>query len=91
MSLLRIKYERIKRHWTQHELARRSGVRVEPIGLIESGRLQPTEDQSLRLANALAISPPSVLMKPTVLADEAEAEALIAAREAHRATATAGR
>lgn len=91
MSLLRIKYERIKRHWTQHELARRSGIRIEPLGLIENGRLQPTEEQLLRLANALKITPPEVLLKPTVLADEAAAERLIADREGRSESAPVGR
>lgn len=83
MSLLRLKYERIKRHWSQTELGRRAGgLRAEIISLIESGRLQPTEEQLLHLANALAIAPPAVLLKPTVLVDEADAEALVARREA---------
>lgn len=79
MSLLRAKYERIKRHWTQLELSRRSGVRQETIYLIETGRLTPTDEQLLRLANALLVTPPSVLLQPTVLKDEAEAVAHVAA------------
>lgn len=80
--LLRLTYERIRRHWSQSELGRRSSIRQQDISLIETGRLIPTEEQLLRLANALLITPPAVLLAPTVLADEAEATALVAEREA---------
>lgn len=83
--LLRITYERIRRRWSQAELSRRSGIRQQDISLIELGRLQPTDSQLLCLANALLISPPSVLLKPTILADEAAAEALVTEREVGRA------
>ncbi len=82
MPLIRLHYERIKRRWTQAELGRRAGIRQSDLSAIERGRMVPSEDELLRLANALHLGPPSVLMKPTVLADEAEAEALVAGREA---------
>lgn len=80
MPIFRLHLERLKRRWTQAELGRRAGIRQSDISAIERGRLNPTEDELLRLANALAITPPSVLMKETVLADEAAAEALLAQR-----------
>lgn len=79
--VLRLTYERIRRHWSQTELGRRARIRQQDISLIEIGRLIPTEEQLLRLANALAITPPSVLMKPTVLVDESEAEQRVAQLE----------
>lgn len=81
MPLLRLAYERMKRHWSQSELGRRSGIRQQDISLIETGRLIPTDEQLFRLAVALRMSPPEILLKPTVLADEVEAEQLIAERE----------
>jgi transcriptional regulator with XRE-family HTH domain len=77
VSLHRVKFERLSKGWSQEELARRSGVRVEPLGLIEKGLLTPTEDQLLKLANALWITPPSVLLKPTVLKDEDDEPAAV--------------
>lgn len=82
MPLLRLQYERMKRRWPQAEVARRSAVSQPEVSAIERGRLIPTEEQLLRLANALHLSPPEVLLKPTILKDEAEAVALVKAREA---------
>ena len=70
VPIIRLHYERIKRRWTQAELGRRAGIRQTDVSAIERGRLNPTDDELLRLANALLISPPSVLMKPTSLPDE---------------------
>ena len=92
MAILRLHYERIKRGWTQAELGRRATIRQTDISAIERGRLNPTDDELLRLANALLISPPSVLLKPTVLPDEGAAEALVTERgEGRREPATSGR
>jgi transcriptional regulator with XRE-family HTH domain len=82
VSILRLHYERIKRRWTQSELGRRAGIQQTTVSAIERGRINPTADELLRLANALLITPPSVLMNETVLPDEAAAEALIGTREA---------
>jgi transcriptional regulator with XRE-family HTH domain len=81
VPLLRLHYERIKRRWTQAELGRRARIQQTIISAIERGRVNPTEDELLHLANALSITPPSVLMQPTVLPDEAAAEALTSSRE----------
>lgn len=85
MPILRLQYERIKRHWTQAELGRRASIRQPDISYIERGRLNPTADELTRLANALGICPPDVLMRPTILPDEPAAEALVAEREASHA------
>jgi ribosome-binding protein aMBF1 (putative translation factor) len=46
--------ERIRRGWTQTELARRSGVRLETISRIESGKHIPRQETLLKLDRALA-------------------------------------
>jgi len=46
--------DRIRRGWTQTELARRSGVRLETIGRIESGKHIPRRETLLKLDRALA-------------------------------------
>jgi transcriptional regulator with XRE-family HTH domain len=92
MFLLRLTVERKKRKWTQVELGRRAAVRNQDISLIEQGRLIPHEEQLARLAGALNISPPSVLLKPTIFKNDAEVDQLIAEyEEARRAAATLGR
>lgn len=81
MAILRVHYERIKRHWTQAELGQRASIRQTIVSAIERGRVNPTEHELTRLANALHIWPPDVLLKPTVLPDEEAAETLVAERE----------
>ncbi len=46
--------DRIKRGWTQTELARRSGVRVETISRIEAGKHIARRETLLKLEQALA-------------------------------------
>jgi DNA-binding XRE family transcriptional regulator len=46
--------DRIRRGWTQTELARRSGVRLETIGRIESGKHVPRQETLIKLDRALA-------------------------------------
>ena len=46
--------DRIRRGWTQTELARRSGVRLETIGRIEAGKHIPRQETLLKLDRALA-------------------------------------
>jgi ribosome-binding protein aMBF1 (putative translation factor) len=45
--------DRIKRGWTQTELARRSGVRLETISRIEAGKHCPRQETLLKLDRAL--------------------------------------
>jgi ribosome-binding protein aMBF1 (putative translation factor) len=46
--------ERIRRGWTQTELARRSGVRLETISRIEAGKHVPRQETLMKLDRALA-------------------------------------
>jgi len=46
--------DRIRHGWTQTELARRSGVRLETISRIESGKHVPRQETLLKLDRALA-------------------------------------
>lgn len=46
--------DRIRRGWTQTELARRSGVRLETISRIESGKHIPRQETLMKLDRALA-------------------------------------
>jgi ribosome-binding protein aMBF1 (putative translation factor) len=46
--------DRIRRGWTQTELARRSGVRMETISRIESGKHVPRQETLLKLERALS-------------------------------------
>lgn len=46
--------DRIRRGWTQTELARRSGVRLETISRIESGKHIPRQETLLKLDRALS-------------------------------------
>jgi len=46
--------DRIRRGWTQTELARRSGLRLETISRIESGKHVPRQEALLKLERALS-------------------------------------
>lgn len=46
--------DRIRRGWTQTELARRSGIRLETISRIESGKHIPRRETLLKLDRALS-------------------------------------
>jgi transcriptional regulator with XRE-family HTH domain len=46
--------DRIRRGWTQTELARRSGVRLETISRIDSGKHIPRRETLLKLDRALS-------------------------------------
>jgi DNA-binding XRE family transcriptional regulator len=46
--------DRIRHGWTQTELARRSGVRLETISRIESGKHIPRQETLLKLDRALS-------------------------------------
>jgi len=52
-----IKEKRIRRGWTQIDLAYHSRLASSEISRIESGRLKPTDGQIQRLAKALGVSP----------------------------------
>ena len=52
-----MKYERIRRGWSQEQLEHLARIPQPQISLIETGRLKPTEAQAIRLASALDIPP----------------------------------
>jgi len=66
--VLRLQYERLKRGWTQSDLAREAGVLSQrEISLIERGRLLPTPADLEELSNALQLGPASVLLKEVTI------------------------
>lgn len=46
--------DRIERGWTQKELARRAGLRLETISRLESGKHAPTRETVTRIERALS-------------------------------------
>lgn len=58
---LRIRTERLRRKWTQTELAARSGLSTSDVSRIETGRLRPYPRQLARLARALRLAPERLL------------------------------
>ncbi len=52
-----IREERMKRGWTQIDLAYHSRVNPAEISRIESGKLKPSPGQLQRLARALGVHP----------------------------------
>ena len=54
---MRLTHERLRRGWSQAELARRSGMNATTISLIESGRFRPYPAQVGKLARALGLPP----------------------------------
>lgn len=57
-----LQFLRLEQGLKQPALAKQSGVPQPTISLIESGRLNPTEDELERLGSALGVSP-HVLMR----------------------------
>lgn len=64
--MLRIRFERIRRGWTQRQLSRLARVTQSDISLIEIGRLLPTQDELGRLALALDVATPADLLRDVV-------------------------
>jgi transcriptional regulator with XRE-family HTH domain len=60
--LLRLKFERIARNLSQNDLANQTGLKQSDISSIERRRLNPTPMELAKLANALLVNPPDVLM-----------------------------
>ena len=61
--MTRLRFERLQRHMTQHDVARRARVAQPVISLIERGRLIPTDDQIARLASVFRIHPPEAILE----------------------------
>jgi transcriptional regulator with XRE-family HTH domain len=51
-----MKAERLRRKWTQTELAARCGLSTSDVSRIETGRLRPYPVQVSRIARALRLS-----------------------------------
>jgi transcriptional regulator with XRE-family HTH domain len=66
-KVFRFHYERLRRKWPQTQLAALTGINQVYLSLMENGRMTPNEDELQRMACALGISPPSVLMKPVLV------------------------
>ena len=49
--------------YSQTELGKRAGLRLEVVSEIERGRVNPTEEELERLARALAVGPPARLLQ----------------------------
>lgn len=49
----RLTVERLARHWSQSELARKAGLNAATIGAVERGRLVPYPGQLSKIARAL--------------------------------------
>ena len=60
--MIRMRYERLTRNWSQVVLSFHSGgVTTAEISKIETGRLKPTKHCRERLARALGIDPATLL------------------------------
>lgn len=64
--LLRIKAERLKRGWTQTELAYFARMSSADVSRIESGRMVPYRGHALRLARVLDLQPAELLVEVDV-------------------------
>jgi transcriptional regulator with XRE-family HTH domain len=71
--VLRIRFERLQRGWTQTDVAIRAHVMQQEVSLIEQGRLIPRPNQLERLGRAFGI-PSASLLKPVSIAEVDEAE-----------------
>jgi transcriptional regulator with XRE-family HTH domain len=71
--LRRVKFERIRRNWSQTDLGSRAGIDTTTIGLIESGRLQPSQGQLNKLSRVFPDVPIDALLRPVMaVTDEPE-------------------
>jgi transcriptional regulator with XRE-family HTH domain len=61
--MLRIRAERLRRQWTQTDLAFRAGLATSDVSRIETGRFRPYPRQAARLAKALKL-PVEDLLQP---------------------------
>ena len=71
--MFRFHYERLRRKWPQTHLAALTGINQVYLSLMENGRMMPNDEELGRLAGALGVFPPSVLLKP-VLVEPPEVE-----------------
>jgi transcriptional regulator with XRE-family HTH domain len=71
--MFRFHYERLQRKWPQTQLAALTGINQVYLSLMENGRMTPNDDELARLARALGVYPPAVLLK-TVLVEPPEVD-----------------
>ncbi len=83
-NVLRVKYERLRRGWSQTVLSYYTNVTSADISRIETGRLRPYPTQLRKLATVLDV-PPEDLLKSVSAKDAATATA----REPKRHTVAA--
>ena len=57
----KMKAERLKRQWSQTQLAARAALSTSDVSKFESGRMTPYPAQALRLARVLGLSPQELL------------------------------
>jgi transcriptional regulator with XRE-family HTH domain len=88
---IRIKYERVKRGWSQTDVAQRANkhgaypkLDQNDISKMEQGRLLSTEEQLDALGRAFNISPASVLFEPVAIADPEPEPVLVTTHDAVR-------
>ena len=79
--MLRIEFERRRRHWRQRDVAAHPDVlaahprlRQDDISKTELGRYRPTPSQLEALGRCFGVSPASDLLKPIVLATNNDAQ-----------------
>jgi transcriptional regulator with XRE-family HTH domain len=57
----KMKAERLRRHWSQTQLAARAALSTSDVSKFESGRMNPYPVQARRLAKALGLRPDELL------------------------------
>jgi transcriptional regulator with XRE-family HTH domain len=70
--MFRFHYERLVRRIDQKRFGAMVGINQVYLGLMENGRMTPNESELARMARALGVYPPSVLLKPMVEPSEVE-------------------
>lgn len=67
--MLRLRFERLERGWSQEEVGTAARVHQTTLALIEKGRLKPTPAVLSRLASVFNIAPPDALLAPVTIAE----------------------
>lgn len=63
--MLRVKFLRLSKKWSQWELGRAAGISQGRYSMIERGLIEPTPEERERLAQILGVLP-STLFRPAV-------------------------
>jgi transcriptional regulator with XRE-family HTH domain len=59
--MVRLRWERLRRGWTQAQLATRAEMTTPDISRIETGRLVPYPKQLIRMGRVLKVDPSTLL------------------------------